>query len=308
MNTFHGVTLSWHLEADVLEVKLHRGPCNEIGSAMLGELEQLAAFVQDGAGGARAMLWWSDRRGGFSAGADLRELYDGLTNVRSQSLRQIASLLLTRHEGDAPTVALVRDLAEGALHRSRRALLQPLIVRGVGRFLHRIHRVFDVFDTAPLVTVSALHGVVFGGGFELALTTDVRIADKSARFAFPELRLGIVPGFGGIPRLEREVGNAVVRDLLLTGRSLRASRAHDLGLVSQVVARGEHVEAARRTARQAARFAPHTVAAAKAFTKKLPRDRLDEEIDTFLKLVRDPVVEDALARFVTSDDVRPYLP
>ena len=106
--------------------------------------------------------------------------------------------------------------------------------------------VFDTLDTAPLTTIAAVHGVVFGGGFELALTADLVIADKTARFCFPELRLGLVPGFGGIPRLSRDCGNALVRDLLLSGRSLGAARAHELGLVSQLVPRGEALAAARQ--------------------------------------------------------------
>ena len=95
--------------------------------------------------------------------------------------------------------------------------------------------------------------MTFGGGFELALACDLIIADKMARFCFPELRLGLIPGFGGIPRLKRDVGNAVVRDLLLTGRSFNATGA-GVGIVSQVVAEGEALRAARATAAQLAKF------------------------------------------------------
>lgn len=306
MNTFHGVTLSWTRVEDVLEVRLHRAPANEIGTTTLRELEQLVALLHDGAAGARAVLLFSDRPHGFCAGADLRELHEGMTGLRSAGLSRLVGTALT-HLGAGGLEAL-GDLARGTVQRGRRAVVMPLVVREVRRFLHRIHAVMDGLDTAPIVTVSALHGVVFGGGFELALATDLRVADKTARFAFPELRLGLIPGFGGVPRLEREVGQGVVRDLLMTGRSLNARRAHALGLVSQVTARGEHVEAARRTARQAARFAPEVVAQTKAFVKPIPRERLDAEIETFLHLVRSPRVEQALARFVTSSDVRPYLP
>ena len=83
----------------------------------------------------------------------------------------------------------------------------------------------NTIDAAPLTTIAAVHGVTFGGGFELALVCDLIIADKMARFCFPELRLGLIPGFGGIPRLKRDLGNAVVRDLLLTGRSFNATKA-----------------------------------------------------------------------------------
>ena len=82
----------------------------------------------------------------------------------------------------------------------------------------------NAIDAAPLTTIAAVHGVTFGGGFELALACDLIVADKMARFCFPELRLGLIPGFGGIPRLKRDLGNAVVRDLLLTGRSIKRPR------------------------------------------------------------------------------------
>ena len=107
----------------------------------------------------------------------------------------------------------------------------------------------NTIDASPLTTIAAVHGVTFGGGFELALVSDLIIADKMARFCFPELRLGLVPGFGGIPRLKRDFGNAVVRDLLLTGRSFNATKAQQIGLVSQVVGEGEALRAARANRR-----------------------------------------------------------
>jgi len=105
--------------------------------------------------------------------------------------------------------------------------------RGVRDFLERIHRVLNRIDSAPLTTIAAVHGVTFGGGFELALACDLIIADKMARFCFPELRLGLIPGFGGIPRLKRDLGNAFVRDLLLTGAASMPPRAQQVGLVSR---------------------------------------------------------------------------
>jgi enoyl-CoA hydratase len=178
----------------------------------------------------------------------------------------------------------------------------------VGAFIDRIHGVFDQIDTLPLVTVAVVHGVCFGGGFELALLADVRIAERSARFCFPELRLGLVPGFGGIPRLEREVGQGVVRDVLLTGRSLNAKTAQGLGLVSQVVAPGEGERAAGSLARQILRFEGEVVRHAKAFTKKLPRARLDEEKALFLQMIRSPHVREGLRAFVENTGPLPYLP
>jgi enoyl-CoA hydratase/carnithine racemase len=181
-------------------------------------------------------------------------------------------------------------------------------VKGVRDFLDRMHRVLDLIDAVPLTTIAAVHGVTFGGGFELALACDLMIADKMARFCFPELRLGLIPGFGGIPRLKRDLGNAVVRDLLLTGRSFNATKAQQIGLVSQVVGEGEALRAARGTAAQLRKFDRATAAAAKKFIKRIPHEELRHEIDLFCELFTRPAVQAGLRRFVESKDAQPYLP
>jgi len=181
-------------------------------------------------------------------------------------------------------------------------------VAGVRAFLERIHAVLNAIDEAPVPTIAAVHGVCFGGGFELALACDLILADKTARFAFPELRLGLVPGFGGIPRLRRDVSNALVRDVLFTGRSINARRALEAGLVSQVVGEGQALVAARHAAAQAAKFDAATMSAAKRFIKPIPRDELKAEIDLFCDLFDRPVVQKALRRFVDDEGPMPYLP
>jgi enoyl-CoA hydratase/carnithine racemase len=175
-------------------------------------------------------------------------------------------------------------------------------------FLNRIHRVANTLDASPLTTVGAVHGVTFGGGFEMALLCDLIIADKTARFCFPELRLGLIPGFGGVPRLKRDMGNAVVRDLLLTGRSINATKAQNAGLVSQVVAEGAALKVARFTAAQVKKFDRATSAAAKRFMKPIPYAELRQEIEIFCELFTRPAVEAGLRKFVESDDALPYLP
>lgn len=267
---FQGTQLSFALEDGILEVRLHREPCNEIGTAMLAELERVADAIR--APAVRALLVASTVRRGFCAGADLRELYRANAAMRAQG------------KSEAERIAELR------------------------RFLDRIGAVFQAIDNAPIPTVAAVHGVCFGGGFELALTCDLIIADRTARFCFPELRLGVVPGFGGIPRLRRDVGSAVIRDLLLTGRSVGASRAHELGWVSQVVAPGQHFAVARRAAAQACRFDRRAVAAAKAMVKPTPHEAFEREKDLFCALFANPVVEEALARFDADRSPFPYLP
>lgn len=264
---FKGQALSWQVQGGVIELSLHREPCNELGSLSLSELEKFASALDDLEGDAHALILYSELKCGFCAGADLRELYE-----RSQSMEK----------------------SEAA--------------RGVREFLERIHRVLNRIDAAPLTTIAAVHGVTFGGGFELALVCDLIIADKMARFCFPELRLGLIPGFGGIPRLKRDLGNAVVRDLLLTGRSINATKAQQVGLVSQVVSEGEALRAARATATQIGKFDRQTAVAAKQFIKPVPLDELREEIDIFCELFSRPAVQAGLKKFVESTDAQPYLP
>jgi enoyl-CoA hydratase len=179
---------------------------------------------------------------------------------------------------------------------------------GARDFLERIHRVGNTLDSAPLTTIAAVHGVTFGGGLELALTCDLIIADKMSRFCFPELRLGLIPGFGGIPRLKRDLSNAVVRDLILTGRSVNATKAHAVGLVSQVAAEGEALRVARATAAQLAKFDRDTAIAAKRFVKPIPHEELRREIEIFCELFARPAVEASLRKFVDRTDALPYLP
>src|SRR5580698_4186164 len=219
-------------------------------------------------------------------------------------------------EGEAHGLIIYSELKPGfcagadlrELYRRSSEMSPPDAAKAVRNYLERIHAVMNVIDAFPLTTIAAVHGVTFGGGFELALTCDLIIADKMARFCFPELRLGLIPGFGGIPRLKRDLGNAVVRDLLLTGRSFNATKAQQIGLVSQVVSEGEAVKAARATAAQMGKFDRQTAAAAKKFIKPIPQEELRLEIDIFCELFARPAVEAGLKKFVESTDAQPYLP
>lgn len=267
MKSFRGTTLSWQISDGTIELTLDRAPCNEIGVAMLADLEQFVAALGALQEDAHALIISSARKEGFCAGADLRELY-----------------------------------------RESKALAKDNRLSRLRDFLERIHRVMNALDGAPLTTIAAVHGVTFGGGFELALTCDLIIADKMARFSFPELRLGLIPGFGGIPRLKRDLGNAVVRDLLLTGRSINAAKAQSVGLVSQVAAEGDVLRVARATAAQLQKFDRATAVAAKHFIKPIPHDELRREIEIFCDLFTRPTVETGLRKFVESTDALPYLP
>ncbi len=197
----------------------------------------------------------------------------------------------------------LRELYHRVAHSSESERLA-----GARGFLERIHAVLNVIDAAPFITIAAVHGVCFGGGLELALACDLIIADKMARFAFPELRLGLIPGFGGIPRLKRDLGNAFVRDLLFTGRTVNAARAQAVGLVAQLAGEGEALRIARSTAAQVTKFDAIARVAAKKFIKPIPQEELRREIDLFCELFLRPTVMAALKKFAEDSSPMPYLP
>lgn len=96
--------------------------------------------------------------------------------------------------------------------------------------------VFRELETLGKPSVSAVNGYAFGGGCELAMSTTFRLASNTAQFGQPEIKLGIIPGYGGTQRLARLVGKGRALDLCLTGRSIDAQTALSFGLVSEVVA------------------------------------------------------------------------
>ena len=105
--------------------------------------------------------------------------------------------------------------------------------------------IFRRFETSPKPTVAAINGFALGGGCELAMACHVRIASEKAKLGQPEVKLGIVPGYGGTQRLPRLVGRGAALKLLLTGDMIDAAEAHRLGLVDQVVAPEALVDTAR---------------------------------------------------------------
>jgi enoyl-CoA hydratase/3-hydroxyacyl-CoA dehydrogenase len=125
------------------------------------------------------------------------------------------------------------------------------------------HALFRELGSAGIVTIAAVNGLAFGGGCELAMACDVRIAARSAIFGQPEIKLGIIPGFGGTQRLPRLVGESKALEMNLIGDPILAEEAFELGLVNRLVDDHELLDTALQWARKLAGQAPLAVAAVK---------------------------------------------
>ncbi len=112
---------------------------------------------------------------------------------------------------------------------------------------------FDAVAAIPRPVIAAIRGYALGGGLELAMACDLRVAGETTRLGQPEILLGIIPGAGGTQRLARLVGPARAKEIIWSGRQVRADEAHAIGLVDRVVPPGEEEHAARHWATELAK-------------------------------------------------------
>lgn len=125
-------------------------------------------------------------------------------------------------------------------------------------------------------TVCAVSGMALGGGFELALQCDILLATKGAKFALPEVNLGVIPGAGGTQRVARIVGKSLAMEMVMTGRTLLAEEAHQRGIVSRVIEPADIEAEAVQLATELAARAPLAVRAGKACVNKAINTTLEE--------------------------------
>lgn len=131
--------------------------------------------------------------------------------------------------------------------------------QGGAELLENMHGLLREMESSPVATIAAVNGLAYGGGCEIAMACDFRIAARSALFGQPEVKLGIIPGFGGTQRLPRLVGEAQALEMNLTGEPVLAQEAYDLGLVTRVVDDHELLDTALMWARKLAGQAPLAV-------------------------------------------------
>ena len=139
--------------------------------------------------------------------------------------------------------------------------------------------IFRKIETLPIPVIAAVNGFALGGGCELSMCCDIRIASENAVFGQPEVGLGITPGFGGTQRLARIVGPGMAKQMIYTAKNIKAPEALRIGLVNAVYPSEELMDQAKKMAAQIAKNAPIAVRAC----KKAINDGLDQDMNTAIE-------------------------
>jgi enoyl-CoA hydratase len=203
----------------------------------------------------------------------LNDLYDVFTQVAIDD--SVKAIIVT---GAGKAFVAGADIA--AMHEMNSVMAHDLSSNG--------HRVMNLIESTPKPVIAAVNGFALGGGCELAMACDVRVASERAKFGQPEVSLGIIPGFGGTLRLPRLVGKGMAKLLIMTGDIIDAQEAHRIGLVEKVVAPEHLMEASTALAVRILSKAPLAVASAKstidvAYTMDM-QEGSDLEIEAFAEL------------------------
>ena len=202
----------------------------------------------------------------------LDELYDKVSEIAADE--SVRCLILT---GSGKAFVAGADIGE----------MKDLSKQEGYEFGMRGHRSFTAVENLEIPVIAAVNGYALGGGCELALCADIRIASECAKFAQPEVGLGITPGFGGTQRLIRTVNRAKAMEMILTARTVSAQEALEMGLVSRVVPGEELMNTALALAESIAANAPVAVRNAKAAVRRSYARELNEDLEAEAKLFAD---------------------
>jgi enoyl-CoA hydratase len=182
------------------------------------------------------------------------ELNNPPMNLMSDPMLEAFEAALTVLEGAAPgdvRAVVVSSAAEKAFSAGSDVKAFAKHVGPAGRAHHaRDEEVCARLALLPMPTIAAIEANALGGGLEIALACDIRVASENAKLGLPEVRLGVTPGAGGTQRLPKAVGVARAKELALTGRIIDAAEAERIGLITRVVPAGQAVQAATEIANE----------------------------------------------------------
>jgi enoyl-CoA hydratase len=225
-----------------------------------------------------------------------------LNSLNPQVVEEIGQALLDLEE-DQPRVTIVTGAGEKSFVAGADiAAMSEMSPLEAKRFAELGHTATALLDRSPVPTIAAINGFALGGGLEIALACDIRIAAENALLGSPEVTLGILPGMGGTQRLPRLVGPGIAKEMIFSARRIKAEEARMINLVNRVVPEGEALNAAKELAAEIAANGPIAVRFAKAAANKaLDVDLisgLEYEADQFALLFGTEDAKEGMGAFV----------
>jgi len=171
-----------------------------------------------------------------------------LNSLDRQVLEELLEIFYMLEEDEDIFVVIITGRGKAFVAGADIAKMIEMSPSSAMEFSELGQKVFNIIENSRLIVIAAINGYAFGGGNELALACDIRIASENAKFGQPEVTLGIIAGFGGIHRLTRILGEVHAKELLFTGKIINAEEALDIGLVYEVVVRDELLDKSRELA------------------------------------------------------------
>jgi enoyl-CoA hydratase len=188
---------------------------------------------------------------------------DALNALNRKTLEELAAVLDSLKADDEVRVVVVTGAGKAFVAGADVAELKDMDEPAALAFSELGHGVMDAVQALPKPVIAAVNGFALGGGLEMALACDFIMASAKATFGFPEVNLGIFPGFGGTQRASRRIGPAKAKELIYTGNIIRAEEAFRIGLVNSVWAPDDLLPEVRKTGALIASKGPLAVKAVK---------------------------------------------
>lgn len=196
-----------------------------------------------------------------------------LNALNRETLHELAQVFTQDAMADDVRVVIIRGSGERAFIAGADIQeMQKMNPYELYQFMRLGHDVLGSVARLPKPVIAAIGGYCLGGGLELALCCDIRVGCPEARFALPEIKLGIIPGWGGTKRLAQAVGPSRARELTMTGRTIDGQEAERIGLVQRLASSRDGLdELARSIAKEIAAYSPITLRLLKGALDEAPR-------------------------------------
>lgn len=235
-------------------------------------------------------------------------------NIATKDIGKVRTVTLNRKSPlnplDMVTLREIKDAVENSgnrvilIHGANRAFSAGADINNfmqldnstAGIFAKEGHDIMNYLASYDRPVIAAIHGYCLGGGFELALACDLRIAHPDTTFGLPEVNLGILPGFGGTQRLRQLVGETKAFELISTGKRYKADEAFKLGILNEVSEK--YMEEAEKLAEELSRKPKNSVRLIKELVRNHPDERFEREVDAFGEVFAYPDRKEGVQAFL----------